>query len=101
MKLIESIVVGAMLVLLVPAVAGGIYEIVKQGPSDSFLFGILVFGLPVIIVGLITLPVAIYRAPRVRQVCRLLLVFMIGMVFVIRTLNQRRWSNRPPADLQT
>lgn len=90
LKLIEAVILGAGIVFLSLGNAGGIYEITKGGPSDGFLFNVMFFGFPLIILALCCLPFAINRSPTFRNASRLWFLILIGMTFVVRSLNQRR-----------
>lgn len=68
---LELVVLGMTTTLLLFAQAGAVYEWTHEGPSDGFLFDLLVFGFPLLLIGPVFIGWQCEQHPRFRWLCRI------------------------------
>lgn len=87
LRLIECLGLALLISFFSFAIPGGIYELITGSPSDGFNFDLFLFGSPIFVIMLITLPVAIWQNPKVKSVCWKSLLLFATMMVVIRLLH--------------
>lgn len=87
----QNIAIGGLIMFILVAFAGGIYEFIYRSPSDGFLFDVLLFGSPVLLLGSVAIGTACQQSSRIRKWCVRLLLGSIGFILLIH-LSAFLWS---------